>query len=58
MIKSLHNAIIRKENVFIIDFQNSKDTIITLALLIRFSLSGNIWQLNRNSQLKDNDLKY
>jgi len=29
-----------------------------LALLILFSLSGNIWQLNRNSQLKDNDLKY
>ena len=51
---------IRNEHVFIVDFRNSKAaiTIITLALLILLSLGGNIWQLNRNSQLKDNDLKY
>jgi len=43
-----------------VDFQNSKAaiTIISMALLILFSLDGNIWQLNGNSQLKDNDLKY
>ena len=60
LIKSQQNTVTRKENVFIVDFRNSKAaiTIITLALLILFSLSGNIWQLNRNSQLKDNDLKY
>ena len=52
--------VIRKEHVFIVDFRNSKAaiTIITLALLIIFSLGSNIWQLSRNSQLKDSDLKY
>ena len=52
--------VIRKENVFTVDFRNSKAaiTIITLALLILISLGGNIWQFSRNSQLKDNDLKY
>lgn len=29
-----------------------------MALVILLSLGGNIWQLNRNSQLKDKDLKY
>ncbi|MGM0407822.1 MAG: hypothetical protein ACQERU_07545, partial [Bacteroidota bacterium] len=33
-------------------------TIITMVLLILFSLGGNIWQLNRNIRLRDNDLKY
>jgi hypothetical protein len=60
LLKSPQNMVIRKEHVFIVDFRNSKAaiTIITLALLILVSLGGNIWQLNRNSQLKDNDLKY
>ncbi len=60
LIKLPQNTIIRKENVFIVDFRNSKAaiTIITLALLFLSSFSGNIWQLTRNSQLKDNDLKY
>ncbi len=52
--------VIRKEHVFSIDFRNSKAalTIISMALVILLSLGGNIWQLNRNSQLKDKDLKY
>ncbi len=60
LIRLPQNTVTRKENVFIVDFRNSKATItiITLTLLILFSLGGNIWQLNRNSQLKDNDLKY
>lgn len=32
--------------------------MISMALIILLSLGGNIWQLNRNSQLKDNDLNY
>jgi hypothetical protein len=32
--------------------------MISMALIILLSFGGNIWQLNRNSQLKDNDLKY
>jgi hypothetical protein len=53
-------VVIRKEHIFSVDFQNSKAaiTIISMALLILLSLGGNIWQLNGNSQLKDNDLKY
>lgn len=60
LLKSPQNMVIRKEHVFIVDFRNSKAaiTIITLALLILVSFGGNIWQFNRNSQLKDNDLKY
>jgi hypothetical protein len=43
-----------------VDFRNSKAaiTIITMALLILFSLGGNIWQLDRNIRLRDNGLKY
>jgi len=54
------NIIIRKEHVFILDFRRSKTaiTIITMALVILVSWSGNIWQLRNNNQLKDNDLKY
>lgn len=52
------NMVIRKEHVFIVDFRRSKTaiTIITMALAILPSLSGNIWQLRKNNQLKDNDL--
>lgn len=59
-IKSQQNVVICKKHVFSIDFQNSKAalTIITMALLILLSLGGNIWQLDRNSLLKDNDLKF
>jgi len=32
--------------------------MISMALIILLSLGSNIWQLNRNSKLKDNDLKY
>lgn len=60
LLKSPQNMVIRKEHVFSVDFRNSKAavTIITMALLILVSLGGNIWQFDRNSQLKDNDLKY
>jgi hypothetical protein len=60
LIKFPQNIAIRSEHVFIVDFRNSKATatIITMALLILVSLGGNIWLLDRNSQLKDNDLKY
>jgi hypothetical protein len=59
-IKSQQNVVVRKEHVFSIDFQNSKAaiTMISMGLVILLSLGGNIWQLNRNDQLKDNDLKY
>ncbi len=59
-LKSQQNVVFRKEHVLIVDFRNSKAaiTIISMALLILFSLSGNIWQSDRNSQLKDNELKY
>lgn len=59
-LETPQNTVIRKEHVFIVDFRNSKAaiTIITMALLILFSLGGNIWQLNRNIRLRDNDLKY
>jgi hypothetical protein len=60
ILKSPQNMVIRKEHVLIVDFRNSKAaiTIITMGLLILLSIGGNIWQLNRNSQFKDNDLKY
>jgi len=60
LLKSPQNMVIRNEHFFSLDFRNSKAaiTIITLVLLILLSLGGNIWQFNRNSQLKDNDLKY
>ncbi len=54
------NMVTRKEHVFIVDFRRSKTaiTIITMALVILLSWCGNIWQLQNNNQLKDNDLKY
>jgi len=54
------NMVIRKEHVFIVDFRRSKTaiTIITMALAILLSLSGNIWQLRNNIQARDNNLKY
>lgn len=59
-IRSQQNVFIRKEHVFSVDFLNSKAalTMITMGLVILLSWGGNIWQLIRNSQLKDNDLKY
>lgn len=59
-LKSQQNMVIRKEHVFSVDFRNSKAaiTIISMALLILLSFGGNIWQIIRNSLLKDNDLKY
>lgn len=60
LLKSPQNMVIRNDHNFRVDFQNSKAaiTMSSMALLILLSLGGNIWQLNRNSQLKDNDLKY
>jgi len=59
-IKSQQNVVIRKEHVFSIDFRNSRAalTMISMGFVILFSFSGNIWLLDRNSELKDNDLKY
>lgn len=59
-LKTPQNTVIRKEHIFTMDFQNSKAaiTIISMALIILFSLGGNIWQLDRNIRLRDNDLKY
>ncbi|MDR1583703.1 MAG: hypothetical protein LBS55_10700 [Prevotellaceae bacterium] len=54
------NFVIRKEHSFSIDFKNSKAAIsmFSMGLVILLSFAGNIWQSHRNSQLKDNDLKY
>ena len=59
-IKSQQNVVIRKEHVFSIDFRNSKAalTMILMGLVISLSFGCNIWQFSRNSQFKDNDLKY
>ncbi len=59
-IKSQQNVVIRKEHVFSVDFRNSKAalTMISMGLVILLSFGGNIWQLDMNNQLKDNDLKY
>ena len=32
--------------------------MISMGFVILLSFGGNIWQWNRNSELKDNDLKY
>jgi hypothetical protein len=58
--KSQQNVVIRKEHVFTVDFRNSKAalTMISMGLVILLSFGSNLWQLNRNSELKDNDLKY
>ena len=60
LLKFPQNIAIRNDHHFSVDFRNSKAaiTMISMALIILLSLGGNIWQLNRNSQLKDNDLKY
>ncbi len=60
LLKFPQNIAIRNDHFFSVDFRNSKAaiTMISMALIILLSFGGNIWQLNRNSQLKDNDLKY
>ena len=60
LLKFPQNMVIQNDHNFRVDFQNSKAaiTMISMALIILLSFGGNIWQLNRNSQLKDNDLKY
>lgn len=53
-------TVIRKEHILSLDFKNSR-TVITFCctgLVILFSLLGNFWQMQQNSQLSDNDLKY
>lgn len=54
------NFVIRREHAFSLDFKNSKAaiTMITIGLFILLSVAGNVWQSTRNSQLRDNDLKY
>ncbi len=54
------NFVIRREHAFSVDFKNSKAaiTMITMGLVILLSVAGNVWQTTRNSQLRDNDLKY
>lgn len=53
-------SVIRKEHIFSIDFKNSKATLTMIALgfSLLLSLCTNIWQLHRNAQLSDNDIKY
>ena len=60
LLKSPQNIIVQNDHNFRVDFQNSKAaiTMISMALIILLSSGVNIWQLNRNIQLKDNDLKY
>ena len=60
LLKFPQNIAIRNDHFFIVDFRNSKAalTMISMALVILLSFGGNVWQLDRNSQLKDNDLKY
>lgn len=60
LLKSPQNMVIQNDHNFRVDFQNSKAalTMITMGIVILLSLGGNIWQLDRNSQLKDNDLKF
>ncbi len=60
LLKSPQNMVIQNDHNFRVDFQNSKAaiTMISMALIILLSSGGNIWQLNMNSQLKNNDLKY
>lgn len=59
-LKSQESVVIRNEHVFTIDFRNSRAalTMISMALVILLSFGGNIWLLDRDNQLKDNDLKY
>jgi hypothetical protein len=60
LLKFPQNIAVRNDHFFSVDFRNSKAaiTMISMALIILLSFGGNIWLLNRNSQLKDNDLKY
>ena len=60
LLKFPQNMVIQNDHNFRVDFQNSKAaiTMISMALIVLLSSGGNIWQLNRNIQLKDNDLKY
>lgn len=60
LLKFPQNIAVRNDHHFSVDFRNSKAaiTMISMALIILLSFGSNIWQLNRNSQLKDNDLKY
>lgn len=60
LLKFPQNIAVRNDHFFSVDFRNSKAaiTMISMALIILLSFGGNIWQLNSNSQLKDNDLKY
>jgi len=59
-LKIPKDVIVRKEHHIRIDFRNSKAviTIISMALAILLLLGGNVWQLNTNGKLRDNDLKY
>ena len=53
-------SVVRKEHIFSIDFKNSKAALMMIALgfSLLLSLCTNIWQLHRNAQLSDNDIKY
>lgn len=54
------NSIVRHDHTYMVDFKNSKAaiTIISLAIALFFSVGINIYQANRNSDLRDNDIKY
>lgn len=56
----LQNFVIRREHAFSLDFKSCKAAIamIVMGLAILLSVTGNVWQTTRNSQLRDNDLKY
>lgn len=53
-------AVIRKEYVFSLGFENSRIviTLSRLGLVLLLSLVGNFWQMRQNSQLPGNDLIY
>lgn len=54
------NSTVHHDHTYTVDFKNSKAaiTIISLAIALFFSVGINIHQANRNSDLRDSDIKY
>ena len=54
------NSTVRHDHTYTVDFKNSKAaiTITSLVIALLFSVGINIHQANRNSDLRENDIKY